>query len=141
MTKRALISAVTTLVLISLAVLLYRGCTRSIDVVPRIVDDHVVFDIPTRNIDKIYGLSVEDESGNKIWSFSDATMGHYAGGVVYGALPEGSGVHAGVGQTYPSDKQPPFDIRGRTVTVVVPYGYDFVVPSSATFRKTVRIPK
>jgi hypothetical protein len=140
MNKRALIRVCCFLVLITVAILFHFGCTRSVDVVPRIVDDHVVFDIPTRNVHKIYGLTVEDESGKKLWSMSDATMGHYAGGVVYGALPEGSGIHAGVGQTYPPDNKPPIDIRGKTVTVVVDYGYDAIMPSASEFRKTVRIP-
>src|SRR5947209_2170615 len=82
------------------------GCGPSVNVAPRIVDDQLVFDIKTRGVNKVFSLRVEDESGNKIWVVIDPDMINKQP-VVYGALPEGSGVHAGVGQTYPAENKPP----------------------------------
>src|SRR5689334_8344191 len=85
-----------------LPVLAGLGCGPSVNVSARVVDDRVVFDIKPRGINKIYGLTVEDEAGNTIWDVNDPNMYSHQP-VVYGALPPGAGEHEKVGQTFPAD--------------------------------------
>jgi hypothetical protein len=129
-------------VVIASVLLSASGCGQHprINVVARILDDNVVFDISAKGVNQVYGLSVEDEAGNEIWSVNDAEIKDKQP-VVYGALPERSGVHAGVGQVYPAENKAPADIRGKTVTVIVRYQYDDGFSACAgSSRKTVPIP-
>jgi hypothetical protein len=116
------------------------GCVQrpKVDVVPRILDDHLVFEIVGSDLNSVYTFRVDDEDGAEVWAIRAPNMNNKL--VEYGALPEGAGERAGVGQVYPPDNKKPADIRCKIVTVIVSYQYDAYAARSGTFSKRMQVP-
>ncbi len=128
---------VVTLCAIALSTI-FIGCGQipRLDVKPALQNGRVVFDVPHRGINGILGFRVQDEAGNPLWAVTTSyEAGHR---IVYGVVPPGNNMAAR--QEFPADNQPPADIRGKTVKVLVNYQFDRMVPLGGTFEKTVKIP-
>src|ERR1700687_2820582 len=84
------------------------GCGQrpKIDIVVRVLDEHVVFEIIASGLNSINSFRIEDGSGNKIWTVVSPNLKDKP--IEYGVLPEG----AGVAQVYPPESKTPVDIRG-----------------------------
>jgi hypothetical protein len=108
-----------------------------VDIVPRVVDDRIVFDIAATGIRGIVRFRVEDLSGNAIWDVR--LPGKTPKAIEFGVLPGDTEVEPH--QTFPPDGKAPGEIRGMEVKVSVEYKYDAFAPSVGGFEKVVQIPR
>jgi hypothetical protein len=114
------------------------GCAQhpKVDVVPRILENDVVFDISTSGINGILGFRINDSSGSLIWAIT--LDGQIINRIQYGVLRTGELAEAR--QTFPPDRKAPVDIRGKSVVVSIHYQYDAYAARAGTIEKTVAIP-
>jgi hypothetical protein len=127
---RRLIAAITG----GAVLLLLAGCAQvpKVDVTPTVKDDRVVFAIQVTEgeIDGVHGFEVQDENGRTLWDVN----------LTYGVLPTDGNMPAE--QKFPPNDEAPPDIRGKTVKVILLYGYqhNLTLPLGMEF-KTLQIPQ
>jgi hypothetical protein len=126
-------------IVISIVLLTLLGCGQHprVDAVPEIRDNRIFFVLSTKDINRLLGFKVQDDSGRLLWDlgFSYEKIQE----IEYGVLPITSGSVA-PRQVFPPEDEPPENIRGKTVIVSIEYQYDSIVARSGTFKKTLKIP-
>ena len=116
------------------------GCGHSIDVTAAVEGGKVVFHVPHSRINGLLSFRVEDEAGDLLWH---AKLDYEKRDrIIYGPVlvKDHNEAYMWAKQEWPGAFQPPPDIRGKVVRVIIDYQYDTLTPNAGQYVTTVKVP-